>query len=102
MLKNSWKFFLSGFLQALEINNYSRTIISNTCELINVSGDILNAGGNVADKENYGFTCFFQKSLIIIDDKTKMPLMNMNRNPKPNIDEQQFKNLTSENIDKKD
>ena len=36
-----------GFHKIREINPCPRTIISNTCEQINVSGDILNTGGNV-------------------------------------------------------
>ena len=41
---------LFEFPQALEINTCPRTIVCNNCELINVSGDILNAGENVKTK----------------------------------------------------
>ena len=39
-----------------------RTIICNTCEKMNVSGDILNAGGNVEVLEDYGFKGSFFKT----------------------------------------
>ena len=51
--KNSRKMFLYKFPQALEINTCPRTIICNTCELLNVSGDILNYNGNVEDRDDY-------------------------------------------------
>ena len=50
VLKNIWKMFLSEFTQELETNPCPRKIICNTCELINVSGDIFNYGGNVEDE----------------------------------------------------
>ena len=75
--------FLSKFPRALEINPCPRTVICNTYELINVSGDILNAGGNVEDEDDYGFIgSFFKKAPIIVDDNTKLQLMKMNRTPK--------------------
>ena len=84
--KKSWKIFLSKFPRALEINPCTRTVICNTYELINVSGDVLNAGGNVEDEDDYGFIgSFFKKAPIIVDDNTKLQLMKMNRNPKLNI-----------------
>ena len=37
-----------------------------------MSGDILNAGENVEEQEDYGFIgSFFQKAPIIIDGSTK-------------------------------
>ena len=36
-------------------NPCARKIICNTYEKMNVSGDILNDGGNVIDQEDYGF-----------------------------------------------
>ena len=41
---SSWKFFPSEFPQAKIIIPCPRKIIFNTCEQINVSGGILNAG----------------------------------------------------------
>ena len=64
---------LSKFLQALDINPCPRTILCNTCELIHMSGDIMNAYKNAEDKYEYGFTgSIFKKALIIIDDNTKL------------------------------
>ena len=61
---------------------------------MNVLDDIFNAGGNIEDQEDYGFTApFFKISPTFIDDITKMKWMNM-----------QLGNLRSqgdmENIDK--
>ena len=56
VLKNSWKMFFSGIPQALEIKPCLRRTICNTCEKINMSGDILNANENVVDQEDFGFT----------------------------------------------
>ena len=50
---------ISRFPQALDINPYPRIIVFNTCELINVSGDIFNADENVEDGDDYGFTGWF-------------------------------------------
>ena len=66
-----------------------------------MSGDILNYGVNVENKEDSGFTESFKKT-IIIDDNTKMRLIKMKRTPNLNIDEKQLNNPISENIDKKD
>ena len=58
--------FLSGFSQVLEINPCNRKIICDTCELINMLGDILNAGGNIEDKYDYWFIeSFFKNPLIL-------------------------------------
>ena len=52
-------------------------------------GDILNAGDNVDDKENYGFTeSYFKIAPTNIDDYTKNKLLNMqqeNLRPQRNI-----------------
>ena len=63
--KKSWKISLSGFLQELDINPSPRTIVCNNCKIINVSGDILNAGGNVEDEDDYGFTGYFSKNSLL-------------------------------------
>ena len=90
---------LSELPQALDINPCPRAIVCNYCEVIHMSVDILNAGGNVEDEDKYGFTGqFFKKFPIIIDDNTKMQFMNMQRTPKANIDEQILNNPISENI----
>ena len=39
----SWEMSISGFPQALDINPCPRTIVYNNREVINVSGDVLNA-----------------------------------------------------------
>ena len=83
--------FLSGFTQEKLIIICPRTIICNTFEQINVSGNILNSGGNVVDREYYGFTgSFFKVSPIVIDDITKNKLMKMKITPMMNNDEQQL------------
>ena len=44
----------------------------NNCEQMNVLDDILNAGDNVEDQEDYGFTGSFLKiAPTVIDDSTK-------------------------------
>ena len=53
---------LSEFSQALDINPCPRTVFCNNCEVIHMWGNILNAGENVEDKDEYGFTgSFFKK-----------------------------------------
>ena len=47
--------FLSEFSQAEKIFACLRTIILNNCEQNNLLGDILNAGDNFDDQEDYGF-----------------------------------------------
>ena len=69
---------LSNFSQPERIIPYPRTIICNNCEEMNVSGDILNAGGNVKDEEDYEFTASFFKVLpTVIEDITKNNLTKM-------------------------
>ena len=41
----------SGFSQESDINPCPRTIVCNTCEVIHVSGDILNSDANFEDKD---------------------------------------------------
>ena len=70
---------------------------------MNVSGDILNAGGNVEYHEDYGFTgSFFKVSPIVINDSTKKKLMKMKRTPMSNIYKQQLNHPICDNIDKKE
>ena len=62
----SWEMLLSEFPQALYINLCPRTIFYNTCELIHISGDILNNDENCEDEDKYGFTgSFFKKKLLL-------------------------------------
>ena len=50
----------------------TRKIIFNKCEKNNMRGDILNAGDNVDDQENFGFTeSYFKIAPTNIDDYTK-------------------------------
>ena len=46
---------LSEFLQAEKTIPCLRTIICNNFEKMNMLGDILNAGDNDDDQEDYGF-----------------------------------------------
>ena len=63
---------LSEFSQSEKIIPCPRKIICNNCEQNNLLGDILNAGDNVDDEEDYGFTeSFFKISPSVIDDYTK-------------------------------
>ena len=50
-----WGMLLSEFSQAGKIIPCPRTIICNNYEQMNLLGDILNAGDNVDDQEDYGF-----------------------------------------------
>ena len=64
---------LYGFLQSFDINPCPMKYFYNTCELIKVSGNILNTDENVEDEDDYGFIgSFFKKALIIVDDNTKL------------------------------
>ena len=56
-LSNSyWDMLLSEFIHAVKIIPCPETTICNKCEQSNTSGDILNAGDNVDNKENFGFS----------------------------------------------
>ena len=71
--KHYWEMLLSGFLQAEKVIPCPRTIIFNNCWQMNVFDDILNAGDNVEDKEDYGFTWSFSKiAPTVLDDSTKI------------------------------
>ena len=63
---NSWEMLLYEFTQALDINPRTRTIVCNTYELINVSGDILNANENVEYEYDYGFIRSFFKNPLLL------------------------------------
>ena len=82
-----YKMFFSEFPQAKIIIPCQRTIICNYCEQMDVSGDILNAGGNVEDQKYYGFTgSFFKITPIVIDDISKKKLKKIKRTPILNND----------------
>ena len=80
---------LSEFLHSERISACPRTIICNKYEQINRRDDILNAGDNVDDQENVGFTeSFFKIAPTNIDDYTKNNLLNMQQDnmiPQRNI-----------------
>ena len=59
---NSWEMLLSEFSQAEKIIPCPRTIIRNNCDQNNLLGDIFNAGDDVDDQEDYGFTGSFFKT----------------------------------------
>ena len=81
---------LSGFSHAERISACPRTIICNKCEQSNMRCEILNAGENVDDQENFGFTeSYFKIAPTNIDDYTKNKLLNMQREnlrPQRNIE----------------
>ena len=89
---------LYEFPQALDINTCHRTIVCNTCEVMHMSGGMLNADEDVLYKYEYQFTgSFFKKAPIIIDDNTKMKLLKMQKTPETNIDEKMLNNPINEN-----
>ena len=53
---SSWDILLSEFIHAVKIIPCPRITICNKCEQSNTSGDILNAGDNVNDEGNFGFS----------------------------------------------
>ena len=67
-----------------------------------MSGDILDAGVNVEEQEDYGYTGSFKKKHIILDDSTKNKSTKININPMLNIDEQQLNDLIYKNMDEKE
>ena len=81
---------LSEFIHAVQISACPRTTISNKYEQSNTSGDILNAGDNVDDEGNFGFSeSFFKIAPTNIDECTKNKLPNMqqeNIRPQRNIE----------------
>ena len=69
---------LSEFSYAERISACPRTIIWNKCEQNNIKSEILNAGENVDDQENVGFTgSFFNILPTNIYDYTKYKFLNM-------------------------
>ena len=58
--KNSWEILHSEFSQAEKIIPCPRKIICDNCEQMNMLADILNAGDNDEDPEDYGFTDYFK------------------------------------------
>ena len=81
---------LSEFSHAERISVCPGTIICNKCEQINMRGDILNAGDNIDDQENFGFIeSYFKISPTNIYDYTKNKLLNIqqeNLRPQRNIE----------------
>ena len=81
---------LSEFSHAERIIACPRTIIFNKCEQNNMIGEILNAGDNVDDQENFGYTeLYFRIAPTNIYDYTKDKLLNMQQNnlrPQRNIE----------------
>ena len=60
-------------IHAVKIIACLGTKICNKCEQSNRRGDILNAGDNVDDQENFGFTeSFFKIAPTNIDNYTKI------------------------------
>ena len=57
--------FLSEFPQAIDINPCPSSSVCNNGELIDAPGDLLNAGENVEDKYDYGFTDLLRKKLLL-------------------------------------
>ena len=57
---------ISELTQAIDINPCHRTIVFNTCEIINMSGDILNADENAEGKDDYGFTGSFSEKILLL------------------------------------
>ena len=75
---SSWDMLLSKFIYAVKIIQCPRTKICNECEHSNTSGDILNAGYNVDDKEMFGFyEYYFKIGPTNIDEYTKIKLLNL-------------------------
>ena len=66
------------------------TKICNKCEQNNMIDKILNAGDNVDDQEDFGFTgSYFKIAPTVIDDYTKNKFLNMqleNLRPMRNIE----------------
>ena len=78
-------------------------MICNTCEQMNVLGDIFNAGWNVFYQEDYVFKGSFYKVYpTVIYDITTKKFMNNKRTPMFNNDEQQFNHPICENIEIKE
>ena len=72
VLKKYWEMFHSGFPKSQVIIPCPRKIIYNSCDQNIVSGYIFYYGGNVDEKEYFGFSgSFFKKSPSIIDNITK-------------------------------
>ena len=76
--KISWEMLLSEFSHTERISACTGTIISNKCEQNNMIGEILNAGDNVDDQEDFGFTgSYFKFAPIFIYYYTKNKFLNM-------------------------
>ena len=81
---------LSEFIHAVKIIPCPSTPICNKYEQSNTSGDILNAGENVDDKEIFGFSeYYFKIAPTNIDEYTKSKWLNLqqeNMRPQRNIE----------------
>ena len=76
--KHSWEMLLSEFSHAERISACPGTIIFNKCEQVNMRGEMLNAGDNVDDQDNVGFTGSYSKiAPTNIDDYTKNNFLNI-------------------------
>ena len=88
--KYSWEMLLSKFSHAEIISAFPRTIICNKCEQNSMRGEILNAGENVNDQEDSGFTgSYFKIAPTNIDDYTKNKYLYMQQDhlrPQRNIE----------------
>ena len=88
--KNSWKMLLSWFSLAKKQIPCPRAVICNNCEKHSLIGEIFNAGDNIDDQEDYGFSgSYFKISPTVIDDHTKKKFLNMqlgNLRPQINIE----------------
>ena len=94
VLKKYWEMFQSGFPKAQVIIPCPRTIIYNYCDQNIVSGYIFYYGGNVDEKEYFGFSgSFFKKSPSIIDNITKIKMANLNSTQLLNIYEKLLKDI---------
>ena len=102
MSNSSWDVLLFEFILPLRIIACNKTTICNKCEQSNIRGDILNAGDNVDDRENFGFTeSFFKIAPTNIDEYTKIKLLNMQQeNMRPQINIEINEKLTDERYQK--
>ena len=70
--KHSWEMLLSDFSHAEIISACPRTIVINKCEQNNIIGEILNAGDNVDDQEDFRSTgSYFKINPTVLDEYTK-------------------------------
>ena len=92
---------LSESPQEKEINPCPMTIICNTCEDMNVSGGILNAGGNVEEQEDYGFTWPFKTNSYHYRWEYQKLIYKDEKNPNVEYRQTTVENPKCESIDEK-